>query len=145
MTYGRILGIDYGTKRIGVAVSDPTQLIARGVATLPNDRRIMERLAEIIAKEEVTAIVVGMPYSSDGGKGQKAREVEAFIGRLRNVKGVDVTTWDESYSSVRAHRLLIDIGMKKKKRQEKARVDTMAARVMLQEYLDHRKESAKIG
>ncbi len=142
MTAGRILGIDYGTRRIGVAVSDPTQLIARGVATLPNDERMMEQLMAIITREEVVAIVVGMPYSADGGKGQKAREVEAFIERLKKHTRLDVTTWDESYSSVQAHRVLIEIGIGKKKRREKERVDTMAARLMLQEYLDHRKESA---
>lgn len=142
MTSGRILGIDYGTRRIGVAVSDPTQLIARGVATVPNDKRVMEHLTRIIASEEVVAIVVGMPYSADGGKGQKAREVEAFIERLKKHTRLEVLTWDESYSSVQAQRTLIDIGMKKKKRRDKARVDTMAARVILQEYLDHRKELA---
>ena len=144
MTYGRILGIDYGTKRIGVAVSDPTQLIARGVGTLPNDRHLLEQLDRIIAQEEVVAIVVGMPYSADGGKGQKAREVEAFIERVKSHTGLDVATWDESFSSVQAQRTFLDIGMKKKKRREKARVDTMAARLMLQEYLDYRKQSTKV-
>ncbi len=143
MTSGRILGIDYGTKRIGVAVSDPTQLIARGVGTLPNDRHILEQLDRIIAQEEVVAIVVGMPYSADGGKGQKAREVEAFIERVNSHTGLDVATWDESFSSVEAQQTLRDMGMKKKKRQEKAQVDTMAARLMLQEYLDHRRQSTR--
>jgi putative Holliday junction resolvase len=133
---GRILGIDYGTKRIGVAMSDPTRLIAQGTATLTNDADAIERLLEIIRKEEVTRIVVGMPYSADGGKGSKAREVDEFIKTLRERTTVMIDTWDESYSSVNAHRAFIESGMKKRKRQQKHRVDEMAARMILQEYLD---------
>ncbi len=134
---GRILSIDYGEKRVGVAMSDPTRLIAQGVATLGNDATLFEKLLEIILREEVVLIVVGMPYSGDGGKGKKALEVEEFITRLKERTSVDMDTWDESYSSVNAHRAFIDIGMKKKKRQQKHRVDEMAARLMLQEYLDN--------
>ena len=139
---GRVLGIDYGSKRIGLAVSDPTRLIARGIGTLSNDESFMDRLREIITKEEVTLIVVGMPYSDDGGRGQQALEVEAFIERLKHQTALEIETWDESFSSVRAQRVFIDMGMKKKKRRQKARVDTMAARIMLQEYLDAHRTSA---
>ena len=134
---GRILSIDYGEKRIGVAMSDPTRLIAQGVATLANDEHLFEKLLDIIKKEEVVRIVVGMPYSGNGGKGKKALEVEDFIKLLKEHTLTEIDTWDESYSSVNAHRAFIDIGMKKKKRQQKHRVDEMAARLMLQEYLDH--------
>lgn len=134
---GRILSIDYGEKRIGVAMSDPTRLIAQGVATLGNDERLFEKLLDIIKKEEIVRIVVGMPYSGDGSKGKKALEVEEFIKRLKEHTPIELDTWDESYSSVNAHRAFIDIGMKKKKRQQKYRVDEMAARLMLQEYLDN--------
>lgn len=145
MSAGRVLALDYGAKRIGVAVSDPTRLIARGVATLPNDAGFFDALSAIVTKEEVTHIVVGMPYSLDGGKGTKALEVERFIEKLKRHTSLPVATWDESFSSVRAQRTFIETGMKKKKRQQKARVDTMAARLMLQEYLDHlREQSAKV-
>jgi putative Holliday junction resolvase len=135
---GRILGIDYGTKRIGVAVSDPTLLLARGVTTLDNNEQVFGKLLEIVKKEEAVRIVVGMPYSADGGKGKKALEVEEFVEHLKQRTTVAIETWDESYSSVKAHQAFIDIGMKKKKRQQKHRVDEMAARLMLQEYLDNR-------
>jgi len=134
---GRILGVDYGSKRVGVSISDPLRVIASGVATLANDETLLLRLGELVRKQEVVKIVVGMPYSADGGKGAKAREVDAFIDRLQMVVDVPIDTWDESYSSVRAHEVFIETGMRKKKRQEKARVDEMAARLMLQEYLQN--------
>jgi putative Holliday junction resolvase len=135
---GRILAIDYGSKRVGVAASDPTRMIAQGITTLSNDATLFARLKDIIADQAVTHIVVGMPYSADGGKGAKALEVEEFIGKLRLHTDVPIDTWDESYTSVDAHRVFIEAGMKKKQRREKARVDEMAARLMLQEYLDYR-------
>lgn len=134
---GRILAIDYGSKRVGVAVSDPLRVIAQGVTTLDNDEELLPKLGALIREQEATCIVVGMPYSADGGKGTKALEVEQFIGRLRKASDVRIDTWDESYSSVNAHRVFVETGMKRKKRQEKRRADEMAARLMLQEYLDH--------
>ena len=133
---GRILGIDYGSKRVGVSVSDPTGVLSQGVATLSNDAHLFDRLVGIIRDEDVKTIVVGMPYDSEGGKGAKAIEVDEFIDRLRGVTSVDIETWDESYSSVNAQRVFIESGMKRKKRQQKHRVDEMAARLLLQEYLD---------
>jgi len=134
---GRILGIDYGTKRVGVSLSDPMRIISQGVGTLDNDAQLLERLKGIVEKEGAAMIVVGMPYSADGGKGGKAMEVEEFITRLRGAVAVEIDTWDESYSSVNAHQAFIDGGMKRKQRREKHRVDEMAARLMLQEYLDN--------
>lgn len=134
---GRILGIDYGTKRVGVSLSDPMRIISQGVGTLDNDAGLLRKLKEIVEKEEVVLVVVGMPYGADGGKGGKAIEVEDFILRLRGEVAVEIDTWDESYSSVNAQRAFIDAGMKRKQRQQKHRVDEMAARLMLQEYLDN--------
>ena len=138
---GRILAIDYGTKRIGVAMSDPTRLIAQGVATIENTSQTFSRLQEILVREEIVLILVGMPYSHDGGKGKKAYEVDQFIVQLKQHTSIAIDTWDESYSSVNAHRAFVDIGMKKKKRQQKPRVDEMAARLMLQEYLDNQRST----
>jgi putative Holliday junction resolvase len=134
---GRVLGVDYGAKRVGVAASDPTRLIAQGVATFDNDGRLFDRLVEVMRTQEVTLIVVGIPFAPDGGKSAKASEVEQFIERLRKHTTTTITTWDESFSSVNAQRAFIDAGMKKRKRQQKARVDEMAARLMLQDFLDH--------
>lgn len=133
---GRVLGVDYGSKRVGVAVSDPTQLIASGVGTLTNDGMLLERLSGIIRTHEIVRVIVGMPYSEDGGKGVKAVEVDRFIERLGRMVAVPIETWDESNSSVRANEVFRETGMKRKKRQQKSRVDEMAARVILQEYLD---------
>ena len=135
---GRVLGIDYGSKRVGVSVSDPLGILSQGVATLNNDAQLLDRLVGIIQDQNVKTIVVGMPYDLEGGKGAKAIEVDGFIERLRGVTSVDIQTWDESYSSVNAQRAFIESGMKRKKRQQKHRVDEMAARLMLQEYLDQR-------
>lgn len=133
----RVIGIDYGSKRVGVAISDPLRKISQGVTTLENDRNIIERLCKIIDERDVGRVVVGMPYSPDGGKGAKAMEVEGFIQRLRLATSADIDTWDESYSSVNAQEMFIAGGMKRKRRQQKARVDEMAARLLLQEYLDN--------
>ena len=134
---GRFLGIDYGTKRVGVALSDPLGIIAGGAGTLTNDATLLDRLAKIIYEQEVVRIVVGMPYAPDGGKGAKATEIDAFIEQLRQHVKVAIDTWDESFTSVDAHRTFIETGMKRKKRRQKPRVDEMAARLMLQEYLNH--------
>lgn len=142
---GRVLSIDYGTKRVGIAISDPMRIIAQGVTTLGNDETLIEELSTLARQQEVSRIVIGMPYSDDGGKGAKAMEVERFIERLKTAIDLPIDTWDESYSSVNAHRVFVQTGMKKKKRQEKKRVDEMAARLMLQEYLDHRGISRQNG
>ena len=137
---GRVLGIDYGSRRVGVAMSDPLRVLAGGVGTLDNNDTLLDRLAGIVEEHQVSLVVVGMPYAPDGGKGAKGREVELFIRRLESMIPVTITTWDESFSSVEAQRAFRQGGMKRKQRQEKARVDEMAARLMLQEYLDARPE-----
>lgn len=134
---GRILAVDYGSKRVGVAVSDPTRLIAEGVTTLRNDENLLEGMRHLIREHDAVRVVVGMPYAPDGGKGAKALEIERFIKELERVAGVPVDTWDESYSSADARQVFVESGMRRRKRREKKRVDQMAARLMLQEYLDH--------
>ena len=134
---GRVMAIDYGTRRVGVAVSDPSRILASGRGTLDNTPALLDGLRAIAGAEEVVLIVVGMPYAPDGGKGKKGEEVEEFIGRLRGAVNVPVESWDESFTSVQAHRAFLDGGMKKKQRREKGRVDEMAARLLLQEYLEN--------
>ncbi len=135
ITSGRVLGIDYGSKRVGVSISDPMRIIAAGVGTFENDEHLLEKLVQTVRDQEVTLVLVGMPYNASGEKGSKAIEVDGFIEQLKKVLTVDIETWDESFSSVDAKRVFIESGMKKKKRREKARVDEMAARLFLQEYL----------
>jgi putative Holliday junction resolvase len=135
-TEGRVLGIDYGTKRLGLALSDPLRILAGGWGCLDNTRDVVERLVEIIRQEKITLVVVGMPFAPDGGPGAMGEEVRAFVDRLQTALPVPVTTWDESRSSVSAQQLMRESGMRRRTRQEKGRVDEMAARLILQEYLD---------
>lgn len=137
---GRVLGIDYGSVRIGMALTDPLRMLASGAGTLENDGRAPGRIAELVAAQDVRLIVVGMPYAPDGGKGGKAKEVEQFIGRLQPLVRVPIETWDESYTSVNARNLLREGGLRKKQRRERHRIDEMAARLLLQEFLESRKQ-----
>jgi putative Holliday junction resolvase len=134
---GRILGIDYGGKRVGLALTDPLRILAQGAGTLENDGRLLERIAGMVQDRGVTLIVVGMPYAPDGGRGEKGEEVQSFIGRLRGAVGVPIETWDESFTSVDAKTVFVAGGMKRKQRREKPRVDEMAARLLLQGYLEN--------
>ena len=138
---GRVLALDYGTVRIGLALSDPLRIIAGGAGVLPNDARLLDRMRALVATEGVSVILVGVPYAPDGGLGAKGEEVSKFVDRLRSVTGVPVETWDESRTSVEASAILAHAGMKKKKREAKGSVDEMAARLLLQEYLDHHASS----
>ena len=137
----RFLGIDYGSKRIGVAVSDPTNVIARGVGVVLNSRTAIAEIKKYASEFDVAAIVVGMPLTLKGTKGQKSVEVEEFIEKLKKEVAVEIATWDERFTSAQAHQTLLDMGVKKKQRQSKERIDEMAAAIMLQAYLDSRKKN----
>ena len=133
---GRILAIDYGSKRVGLAVTDPMRIISQGAGTLQNDGNLYESIGRLVREQDISLIVVGMPYAPDGGMGSKGEEVQAFLDRLRAAAPVEIVTWDESFTSVRAHGAFRESGMKRKARREKQRVDEMAARLLLQEYLE---------
>ncbi len=133
---GRILGIDYGSRRVGLAVSDPLRIIAQGVGTIDNDQELYNRIAAVIRGQDVVLILVGMPYAPDGGEGGKGLEVRAFIENLRRTTLVPIEAWDESFTSVNAQSAMIASGMKRKKRRLKGRVDEMAARLLIEEYLE---------
>jgi putative Holliday junction resolvase len=138
----RVLGIDYGTVRIGLSLSDPLGIIAQPFQTLSNDRSLWEDLRAVIADQHVTLIVVGMPLNLKGQQGEIALEVEKFIERLKKETSAGVVTWDERFTSSIAHQTLLDMGTKKsERRKNKGRVDSMAAAVMLQSFLDSTKRS----
>lgn len=138
----RIMGIDFGTRRIGIAVSDPLFIIAQSLTTLNNTTALFAQIRELAEQESVSLIVVGMPLNLKGEKGQKAEEVERFIERLRSHVAVDVVTWDERFTSSLAHSTMLNMGTKKKQRRnDKGRIDAMAAAIMLQGFLDSRKQS----
>lgn len=132
----RILALDHGTKRIGVAASDELKLLAQPLEFIPAESfdAVLARLCQLIAEKDVELIVIGMPRNMDGSHGPAAMAVRDFVDRLRNQITVPLVTWDERLSSVQAHRLLRQAGHKAK--QQKGKVDASAAAILLQSYLD---------
>jgi len=133
----RILAIDYGTKRIGIAVTDPLQIIANGLDTVSTEK-VFEFLKGYLKMEEVETIVVGEPMHLDGTPAQIAPQVEAFKKKLRELfPAVKVVSQDERFTSEDAKRIILQSGAKKKKRRDKALVDKISAVLILQEYLEN--------
>ncbi len=135
-TGGRILGLDFGTRRVGVAISDPTNVIATGVTTLENSPRLIDELGAIIREYGPVLIVVGMPITLKGEKGRKALEAEAFAQRIGVQLNLPVVFADERFSSVQAQETLREMGVGRKRRRSKSTIDRMAAALILQGYLD---------
>ena len=133
---GRILGIDYGERRLGLSVSDPLGIIAQGLETLrrTTDEDVFLRLERLIEAHDIRKIVVGLPLSLTGGMGEKALEVKGFIDRLEARFGLPVVPWDERMTTVQAHRTMHEMGHKAK--GAKGNIDRMAAILILQNYLD---------
>jgi putative Holliday junction resolvase len=132
----RILAIDHGTKRMGIAVSDEMRTIAQPleyIAAEPIDK-FFERLAEIIADKQVSLIVVGVPRNMDGTYGPAAVKVQEFVTALKEAVTIPIKSWDERLTSVQANRYLIEADVRRSKRKEK--VDKTAAAILLQSYLD---------
>ena len=132
----RILGIDFGTKRIGIAVSDPLRIIATGVTVLANTPGAIAEIKRLAAEYDVATIVVGMPFNLKGEKGAKAKEVDVFIQALERGTGCEIVAWDERFTSSTAHETLRTMGATRKQRQSKAKIDLMASALILQGYLD---------
>lgn len=135
----RIIGIDYGSARTGLAVSDPLQIFASALETLPS-AKIIEYLQKYSASETIKLFVVGWPLNLNGEPAQTAPEVEEFVKKLRKAfPGVPVELEDERFTSVLAHRAMIDGGMKASRRRDKKEVDKISAAIILQSYLDKKK------
>lgn len=137
MTSGpRLVGVDYGTKRVGLAVSDPLRLFTRPHGTFPPNDALAE-LRAIAARDGIERIVVGWPLTPEGEAGAATRFVEPFVNRLRKAfPQVDVVTWDERFTSARAKAAIREAGVRRKGRRDKGRVDAAAAALILQDYLD---------
>ena len=136
MTYKRYLGVDYGEARTGIAVSDPTGFMARGVGTV-RTRRIEVLLEEIdkYAKEfDVAAIVIGNPINMNGTRGEKSEKAAALAELVRQATGREVVLFDERCTTMLAHRILNETDTRGQKR--KAVVDTLSAEIILQNYID---------
>ncbi|MCR5130385.1 MAG: Holliday junction resolvase RuvX [Prevotella sp.] len=134
----RILSIDYGKKRTGIAVTDPLQLIAGGLATVSTSE-LYDFLVSYIAREEVELIVVGEPRQPNGEPSENLARVQQFVNRWRNHQQVPIEFYDERFTSVLAHRAMIDGGLRKKARQDKALVDEISATIILQDYMESRR------
>ena len=134
----RIVGIDYGRARVGVAVSDPLRIFASPVETVPS-AKIIVYLKKYALSETVERFVVGWPLNMNGAPAQAAPDVEAFLKQLRKAfPDVPVSLEDERFTSVLAHRAMIDGGMKKSERRDKNSVDKISAAIILQSYLDRK-------
>lgn len=132
----RILALDHGTVRVGVAVSDELKMIATPLEYIPAEpfAAFMERLKVLLQEKEVELILVGMPRNMDGSYGPAAAKVREFVETLKQAVAVPIKTWDERLTSAQANRLLIQADVRRDKRKEK--VDKMAAAILLQSYLD---------
>jgi len=132
----RIIGLDFGTKRIGVAVSDELKMIAQPLEYISASPFVafVARLKEIIREKEADLIVIGMPRNMDGSYGPAALKVREFVGALRENIAVPIQTWDERLTSAQAQRFLIQGDVRRQQRKQK--VDKIAAAILLQSYLD---------
>ena len=132
----RILAIDYGKARTGLAVTDPMQLIANGLTTVETSR-LEAFILDYVGKEPVERIIIGRPTQMNGEDSENMRRITPFVNRLRKLlPDVPVEYVDERFTSVLAHRAMIDGGLHKKARQNKALVDEISATIILQSYMD---------
>ncbi len=134
----RILAIDYGRKRSGIAVTDDLQLIAGGLATVPSDR-LIEFLSAYMLKEKVERFIVGEPRQMNNLPSESVQYIEPFLRSLKkNFPGTPVERMDERFTSRLAFRAMTEAGLKKKDRQDKALIDKISATIILQSYLESR-------
>ena len=135
----RIIGIDYGTKRIGLAVTDPLQIIANGLDTIPN-HQIFDFLDRYMKEEEVEAIVIGEPMHLDGNPSQIAPLVNKFVDELaKRYPDLNLYRQDERFTSENAKDIILASGVKKKKRRDKGLIDKVSAILILQTFMESRR------
>lgn len=135
----RILAIDYGRKRTGIAVSDPLQIIASGLTTVPT-HQLMDYLLNYIKQEQVECIIIGHPKQLNNEDSENMKNIVPFINRLKKIlPDMPVQLVDERFTSVLAHQTMLAGGLKKKDRQNKALVDEISATIILQSYLESRR------
>lgn len=132
---GRLLSIDYGRKRCGIAVTDSLQIVANGLTTVAT-HTLVDFIKQYVAKEQVDKIIVGKPTTMQGEESESMRYITPGINRLKKeLPDVPIEFWDERFTSVLAQRSMIDSGMKKMARRDKAVVDEISATIILNDYL----------
>ncbi|MEY3321025.1 MAG: hypothetical protein RLZZ417_608 [Bacteroidota bacterium] len=135
----RIIGVDYGSKRIGIAVTDPLQIISSGLCTIGKEH-LMDFLKEYILSEEVEAIVLGEPFYPDGNPAQTHEEIMKTGKTIQQLfPQIPVFLQDERYSSVEAKDIILSSGIGKKKRREKGMVDKVAAAIILEAFMERKR------
>lgn len=134
----RILSIDYGRKRTGIAVTDPLQIVAGGLVTVAT-HTLFDFLKDYVSREQVERIVIGKPMQPNGQPSENFQRVEQFVNRWRKaMPEIPIEYYDERFTSVLAHQAMIDGGLRKKARQDKALVDEISATIILQDYMRSR-------
>lgn len=134
----RILSIDYGKKRTGIAVTDPLQIVAGGLVTVAT-HTLFDFLKDYVSREQVERIVIGKPMQPNGQPSENFQRVEQFVNRWRKaMPEIPIEYYDERFTSVLAHQAMIDGGLRKKARQDKALVDEISATIILQDYMRSR-------
>ncbi len=132
---GRLLSIDYGRKRCGIAVTDSLRIVANGLTTVPT-HTLVDFLKDYIKRESVDMIIIGKPTTMRGEDSESMRYIIPGINKLKKeIPDILIEFWDERFTSVLAHRSMIDSGMKKTSRQDKAIVDEISATIILNDYL----------
>lgn len=142
----RVIGLDYGTKTVGVAVSDLLGITAQGIETITRKeenklRKTFQRIEALIEEYEVEEVVVGLPKNMNNSLGERAEDCEAFADKLRQRTGLPVVMWDERLTTVSAENVLKESGVRRENR--KAVIDKIAAVFILQGYLDYKANMAK--
>jgi len=132
----RIMGLDHGTRRIGVALSDELKMIASPLEFIPAEPHsaALARIGQIVADKEVELIVIGMPRNMDGSYGPAAEKVREFVASLQTQVSTPIKTWDERLTTVQANKYMIQADVRRRDRKQK--VDKTAAAILLQSYLD---------
>jgi putative holliday junction resolvase len=134
--FNRILAIDYGSKRIGLALSDPLLIFSYAYKTILNDNRLLQNLDLVIKEKQVTKIILGMPYQENGNPSSNAPQICKFKDVISKRYSMEIIEWDESQTSERAKEFILQAVPGKKKRRDKGLIDRGSASIMLQEYLD---------
>ena len=134
----RVLAIDYGVRRTGIAVTDPLQIIANGLTTV-DTRQLLAFIKDYVKREQVERFVIGRPMQTNGRESENLKNVQKFVEQLqRALPDIPVTWWDERYTSVLAHQTMLESGIGKMARRNKALVDEISACIILQGWMERR-------
>lgn len=133
---GRLLAIDYGTKRTGIAVSDPLKIIATGLTTVPS-HQLFDFFEKYFKEEVIDQIIIGLPKQLNNEPSKNMQFVKIFVKKLEQIyPNIPIQYYDERFTSTLAQRTMIDSGLKKKDRQNKALIDEISATIILQDYME---------